>query len=94
MSLLHLIHPGYLLAILLTLAVANVVYALWPMRGRRYLRILITSAVGIVLGQIWALVGLPALQLGDANLLPGLLFALLLQPLAERLAPRALRLPR
>ncbi|HEX4215293.1 MAG TPA: hypothetical protein VIA06_18380 [Candidatus Dormibacteraeota bacterium] len=94
MDLLHLIHPGYVLAALLTLAVANAVYAVWPMRGRRFLRILITSAVGIVLGQVWALIGLPALQLGDANLLPGVLFALLLQPLAERLTPRALRLPR
>jgi hypothetical protein len=94
MGLVHLIHPGYVLAALITLAVANLVYAVWPMRGRRYLRILITSAVGIVLGQVWALIGLPALQLGDANLLPGVLFALLLQPLAERLTPRALRLPR
>jgi hypothetical protein len=55
---------------------------------------LLTTGMGIALGEIWATLGLPALQLGDANLLPGVLFAILMQPLADRTPTRAIRWPR
>jgi len=42
----------------------------------------------IMLGQAWDVVGLPALRLGQANLLPAVLFAIALQPLADRLPIR------
>jgi hypothetical protein len=51
------------------------------------------TALGFGLGQLWDFLGLPSARLGQANLLPGLAFALLLQPLT-RFVPRPSREPR
>ena len=45
------------------------------------------TALGFGLGQLWDFLGLPAARLGQANVLPATVFALLLQPLA-RFVPR------
>jgi hypothetical protein len=82
----HFIHPGYVVGLLIILATSQLLYAFFPYRRRRYLPVLVASAVGFVFGEVWALLGLPALQLGDANLLPGVFFAVLLQPVADLLA--------
>ena len=47
---------------------------------------------GFALGQAWDFLGLPSARLGQANVLPALVFALLLQPLA-RFVPRPNRDP-
>jgi hypothetical protein len=75
-------------AALLILILSQVLYALWPYRRRSYLPALLLTAVGVLLGQAWDVVGLPALRLGQANLLPAVLFAIALQPLADRLPIR------
>lgn len=80
-----LISPGLVVAVLLTLIASQLLYALWPYPRRAYLPVLLLTAAGMLLGQVWDLVGLPGLRLGSANLLPGLLFAIALQPLAHRL---------
>ncbi|MFZ0217118.1 MAG: hypothetical protein WAM30_14400 [Candidatus Dormiibacterota bacterium] len=90
---LQLIRPGYLLCVLVVLAASQILFAFWPYRRRRYLSVLLLTALGVLLGQIWAVLGLPALQLGDANLLPSLVFVVVLQPLADHL-PRPRRRPR
>jgi hypothetical protein len=51
------------------------------------------TALGFGLGALWDFLGLPSARLGQANLLPALLFALLLQPLA-RFVPRPSREPK
>lgn len=83
-----LLRPGYLLAILLTLAVAGLCYAILPYRRRRFLLVLLLAAIGMLLGEIWAALGLPSLNLGDANLVPGIPLAVLLQVFQDRLQPR------
>jgi hypothetical protein len=82
--------PGLILAVLLVLILSQLLYAFAPYRRRDYRLILGLTAVGVGLGQLWDFVGLPALRLGEANVLPALVFAVALQPLADRLArPRA-----
>lgn len=83
-----LFRPGYLLVILLILAVSQLCYAFLPYRRRRYLLVLLLAAVGMLLGQVWSALGLPAVGLGDANLVPGLPLAVLLQVLEDRLLSR------
>jgi len=75
-------------AALLILILSQVLYALWPYRRRSYLAALLMTALGVLLGQAWDLFGLPGLRLGQANLLPAVLFAIALQPLADRLPIR------
>jgi len=70
---------------LLVLIVSQLLYAFAPYRRRDYVLVLILTAIGFGLGQLWDYVGLPALRLGEANVIPALVFALLLQPLADRL---------
>ena len=65
-------------------------YALLPYRRRAYVPILVATAAGFALGQLWDFLGLPSFRLGQANLLPAVAFALLLQPLA-RFVPRPSR---
>lgn len=77
------IHPGYIVGVLVILITSQLLYALWPYRRRRYLVVLVTTAIGFVLGQLWSLAGLVAVQLGDVNLLPGLIFAVLAQPAVD-----------
>jgi hypothetical protein len=70
-----------------------VFYALLPYRRRAYVPILVTTAAGFALGQLWDFLGLPSLRLGQANMIPAIAFALLLQPLA-RFVPRPSRQPK
>lgn len=87
------IPPGLIVAVLLILIVSQLCFAFLPYRRRAYLPILLMTALGFGLGQLWDFIGLPSLRLGQANLLPGLIFALLLQPLA-RFVPRPSRQPK
>ncbi|HKW06331.1 MAG TPA: hypothetical protein VJS19_02040 [Candidatus Dormibacteraeota bacterium] len=88
-----LIPPGLIVAILLVLIVSQLCYAFLPYRRRAYLPILLMTAVGFGLGQLWDFLGLPSWRLGEANFLPALIFALLLQTLA-RFVPQPRREPR
>lgn len=93
MQLLRLIPPGLIVAALAVLIVSQLFFAFLPYRRRAYLPILLITAIGFGLGQLWDYIGLPALRLGQANMLPAVLFALLLQPLA-RFVPRPSREPK
>lgn len=93
MSIVRLIPPGVVVAVILVLITSQVFYAALRYRRRAYVPILITTAVGFGLGQLWDYIGLPSLRLGEANVLPALAFALLLQPLA-RFIPRPSRQPK
>ncbi|HYU63046.1 MAG TPA: hypothetical protein VEN12_04625 [Verrucomicrobiae bacterium] len=81
------IPPGLIVSVLLVLIVSQLCFALLPYRRRAYVPVLLMTAVGFGLGQLWDFLGLPAVRLGQANLLPAVVFALLLQPLA-RFVPR------
>ena len=93
MALLTLVPPGIVVAVLAILILSQLFYALLPYRRRAYLPILVTTAAGFVLGQVWDYLGLPSFRLGQANVAPAVLFALLLQPLA-RFVPRPKREPK
>ena len=82
------IPPGVVVAVVLVLITSQVFYAVLRYRRRAYLPVLLTTALGFGLGQLWDYLGLPSLNLGQANVLPAVVFALLLQPLA-RFVPRA-----
>jgi hypothetical protein len=88
-----LIPPGLIVAVLLVLIVSQLCYAFLPYRRRAYVPILVMTAIGFGLGQLWDFLGLPSWRLGEANFLPALIFALLLQPLA-RFVPRPSSQPR
>jgi hypothetical protein len=90
---LSLIPPGVIVAVLAVLIVSLVFYALLPYRRRAYVPILVVTAAGFALGQLWDYLGLPSLRLGQANIVPAIPFALLLQPLA-RFVPRPSREPK
>src|SRR5713226_7291737 len=64
-----------------------------PLSPSRVPPVLLTTAIGFGLGQLWAYLGLPSLNLGQANVLPAVIFALLLQPLV-RFVPRPRREPK
>ena len=87
MSLLKAIPPGVIVAVLLVLIVSQLFFAFLPYRRRAYVPILVMTTFGFALGQLWDFIGLPSARLGQANVLPALLFAALLQPLA-RFVPR------
>ena len=93
MSLVKLIPPGLIVAALAVLIVSQLFFAFLPYRRRTYLPILLMTAIGFGLGALWDFIGLPSFRLGQANLLPAVLFALLLQPLA-RFVPRPSREPK
>jgi hypothetical protein len=80
-----LIQPGYVVGLLVILITSQLLYAFFPYHRRNYLLSLLTTTVAVILGEAWEAAGLPALQAGDANLLPALLFAILMQPLTDRL---------
>jgi hypothetical protein len=88
-----LIPPGVVVAVLLVLIVSQLCFAFLPYRRRAYVPILLMTTAGFGLGQLWDYLGLPSLRLGQANLLPAVAFALLLQPLA-RFVPRRSREPK
>ena len=83
MQLLSLIPPGLIVAVLAVLIFSLIFYAVLPYRRRAYVPILMMTAAGFALGQLWDFLGMPSLRLGQANILPALPFALLLQPLAR-----------
>lgn len=87
------IPPGLIVAVLLVLILSQLFFAFLPYRRRAYVPILLMTALGFALGQGWDFLGLPSLRLGQANVLPGLVFAVLLQPLA-RFVPRLSREPK
>jgi hypothetical protein len=93
MQLLRFIPPGLVVAVLAVLIFSLVFYALLPYRRRAYVPILVATAAGFALGQLWDFLGLPSLRLGQANLIPAVAFALLLQPLA-RFVPRRNKEPK
>lgn len=93
MGLLRLVPPGLVVGTLMVLIVSQLFFALLPYRRRAYLPVLAMTALGFVLGQAWDFLGLPTVRLGQANLLPAVVFALLLQPLA-RFVPRPGRAPK
>jgi hypothetical protein len=80
-------------AVLAVLILSQIFYALVPYRRRAYVPILVMTAAGFALGQLWDYLGLPSYRLGQANVLPAAPFALLLQPLA-RFVPRPKRAPK
>ena len=88
-----LIPPGLIVAVLVVLILSQVFFAFLPYRQRAYLPILLMTAIGFALGQLWDYIGLPSLRLGQANMLPAAVFALLIQPLA-RFVPRPSREPK
>jgi hypothetical protein len=92
-GLLKLIPPGLIPAVFFVLILSAVFYAALPYRRRAYVPILVITAAGFALGQLWDYVGLPSIRVGQANLLPGAGFALLMQPLA-RFVPRPRREPK
>ncbi len=75
------------------LILSQLFYAVLPYRRRAYLPILVTTAAGFALGQLWDFLGLPSFRLGQANMAPAVPFAMLLQPLA-RFVPRLKREPK
>jgi hypothetical protein len=87
LQLLKLVPPGLIVWVLAVLIVSQLLFAFLPYRRRAYLPILLMTTIGFALGQLWDYVGLPSTRLGQANLLPALVFALLLQP-AARFVPR------
>jgi hypothetical protein len=91
--LLTLVPPGLVVGVLAILILSQVFYAALPYKKRAYVPILVATAAGFALGQLWDFLGLPSLRLGQANMLPAVAFALLLQPLA-RFVPRPRREPK
>jgi hypothetical protein len=85
--LLRIIPPGLIVGVLAILIVSQLFFAFLPYRRRAYVPILVMTAIGFGLGQLWDYIGLPSARLGQANMLPAAGFALLLQPLA-RFVPR------
>jgi hypothetical protein len=86
----RLVPPGLIVVVLLVLITSQLCFAFLPYRRRAYLPVLLMTAVGFGLGQLWDFLGLPSARLGEADLLPAVLFAVLLQPLA-RFVPRPRR---
>jgi hypothetical protein len=92
-SLLRLVPPGLVVATLAVLIFSQLFYAFLPYRRRGYVPILVMTTIGFGLGQVWDYLGLPSARMGQANVLPAVVFALLLQPLA-RFVPRFQRQPK
>jgi len=86
------IPPGLVVATVAVLVLSQLCFAVLPYKRRAYLPILLMTTIGFGLGQLWDFLGLPALRLGQANMVPAVPFALLLQPLA-RFVPRPGRQP-
>lgn len=80
--------PGLFVALAVALVLSQLLYAFWPYRRRSYVPALLLTAAGLLLGQLWDVFGLPAVRIGQANLLPAIPFAIALQPLADRLPIR------
>jgi hypothetical protein len=92
-ALLNLVPPGLVVAVLAVLILSQLFYVFLRYRRRAYLPILLMTGVGFGLGQLWDYLGLPSIRMGQANIVPAIVFALLLQPLA-RFVPRPQRQPK
>jgi hypothetical protein len=93
LSLVRLIPPGLIVGVIAVLILSQLFFAFLPYRRRAYVPILLMTGIGFALGQLWDFIGLSSLRLGQANVLPAVAFALLLQPLA-RFVPRPSRDPK
>lgn len=82
------IPPALVVELVVWLALSAFFYALWPYRRRALLTVVLATGLGLLLGQGWMLLGLPVFDLGDANIMPGVLFAAALQPVGERVPIR------
>jgi hypothetical protein len=89
-QLVKLVPPGVIVGVLAVLIFSLIFYGLLPYRRRAYVPILVVTAAGFALGQLWDFLGLPSLRLGQANMVPAIPFAMLLQP-AARFVPRPSR---
>ena len=87
MNWLKLVPPGLIVGGLAVLILSQLFFAFLPYRRRAYVPILLMTAIGFGLGQLWDFLGLPSTRMGQADVLPAAAFALLLQPLA-RFVPR------
>jgi hypothetical protein len=83
MPVLRLVPPGLIVAALLVLITSQLFFAFLPFRRRTYIPTLVMTTIGFGLGQLWDYIGLPSIRLGQANIVPAILFALALQPLAR-----------
>jgi hypothetical protein len=92
-QLLKLVPPGLVVAVLGVLILSQLFYAFLRYRRRAYLPILVMTAIGFGLGQLWDYLGLPSIRMGQVAVVPAVVFALLLQPLA-RFLPRGQRQPK
>ena len=81
--------PGLIVAALVVLILSQLLYVFAPYRRRRYVPVLLLTAIGVALGQLWDYAGLPAFRLGETNLLPGLV----LRRLENLVEPRTYRKP-
>ena len=81
-QLLKLVPPGLVVAVLGVLILSQLFYAFLRYRRRAYLPILVMTAVGFGLGQLWDYLGLPSVRMGQVAVVPAIVFSLLLQPLA------------
>jgi len=93
LGLLKLVPPGLLVAVLGVLILSQLFYAFLRYRRRAYLPILVMTAVGFGLGQLWDYLGLPSVRMGQVAVVPAVVFSLLLQPLA-RFLPHFQRRPK
>jgi hypothetical protein len=93
LTFIKLLPPGLIVGSLAVLVLSQLCFAVLPYKHRAYLPILLMTAIGFGLGQLWDFLGLPALRLGEANMVPAVPFALLLQPLA-RFVPRPNQAPK
>ena len=84
---LRLIPPGVIVWVLLVLIVSQLLFAFVPYRRRSYLPILLMTGGRLRTGPALGFHRAAVDQAGQANLLPALAFALLLQPVA-RFLPR------
>jgi len=79
------IPPGIVVAALCILITSQLLYVV-PLQPRpRYPALVFLTGWAFAIGQVWGVLGLPAVSLGEANLVPSLLLALALRPLAGRL---------
>lgn len=85
--------PGLIVAALLILVESQLIYALVPQKPRPYLAVLALTAAGWLLGQAWLGLGWPSWRIGQADVFPACVLALLLQPAAPHL-PAVRNLPR
>src|SRR5262249_57910496 len=90
LSLLSWVPPGLVLGAALVLLLAQLFHSLLHHGRRPYVPVLLLTLAGMSAGQLWDVLGLPGLPLGQVTLLPALLFATALQPLVKPLTVRLL----